>query len=388
MSIRLRVSALVLIVCLSGPARGNSIVDELKNALAARDVNRVQLLEAALTSSKQPEDTLLAAGALLAENDLLREAAAIFARCAEEYPSSFEAKYNLALAQIELADFGNATKTLDSISPVATPHTAAVDYLRAKVEAATGNPGQALKDFEKANRADPANENYALDLALLEIRSYAYVPAIAVLRPTLAAHPGSEELNLELALSLALSGQRNAAVEVCHKLMKEHPELTLPHVIAAFSECVDADYHACEAEAAAGLRLPNASPYLFYLQSEALWNLGSSDRTLMLQNLDMAVTRMPECTACLLLRSRVREAVGNTNGALADARSAITHDPQFASAWYRSALLYRKLGYEKEAADALIQYRALRDRERNEEQKSFERQFVGSASALAAIEEK
>ena len=121
----------------------------------------------------------------------------------EQFLALFEAKYNLALTRIGLDDYPAAERTLRAMSPGSARETSAVQYLQGKVYSATGRAQEARQSFENAyrKRGTPGDENYALDLALLYIRSSAYVPAIQILQPSLALHPESEDLALELALS-------------------------------------------------------------------------------------------------------------------------------------------------------------------------------------------
>jgi tetratricopeptide (TPR) repeat protein len=355
-----------------------SVLADLDAALASNDTQQVRNIEQRLLSGNESADTLLSAGALLARHDLLQDAAAVFERCAQQFPVLFEAKYNLALTRIGLNDYPAAEKTLHAMSPGSARETSAVQYLQGKIYSATGRAQEARQSFENAYRSNPEEENYALDLALLYIRSSAYVPAIQILQPSLARHPESEELALELALSDALAGQQADALAVCHKLTERNRDLSSPRVIAAFANCAAGSYQACEAEAAAGLALAHPDSYLYYLHAEALWNSGASDQSKILSELDAAIDKMPACGVCYLLRSRVREAAHDDRAAISDLKAAIGQEAQSAQAWYRLSVLYRKAGSLAEADDAIRHYRAFRERQATEEIEGFRKQFVGS----------
>jgi tetratricopeptide (TPR) repeat protein len=355
-----------------------SVLADLDAALASNDTQQVRNIEQRLLSGDESADTLLSAGALLARHDLLADAAAVFERCAQQFPVLFEAKYNVVLARIGLNDYPNAEIALHAISPGSARETAAVQYLQGKIYSATGRAQEARQSFENAYHSNPEEENYALDLALFYIQSSAYVPAIQILQPSLARHPESEELALELALSDALAGQQADALAVCHKLIERSRDLSSPRVIAAFANCAAGSYQACEAEAAAGLSLPHPDRYLYYLHAEALWNSDSRDLSKILSELGVAIDKMPACGVCYLLRSRVREAAHDDRAAISDVKAAIAEEAQSAQAWYRLSVLYRKAGSLPEADDAIRQYRALRERQASEEIESFRKQFVGS----------
>lgn len=375
---RVLLAAAVVICGLRARASPDSALAELKAALSSNNAGQTRASIQHLLSGDENADALLNAGALLASHDRLPDAAAVFEKCSQRFPASFEAKYNLTLARIGLNEYEKAQNTLSSTSPASARETAAVQYLQGKIQAATGRQEQARQSFESAYRANPGEENYALDLALVYIRSSIYVPAIQILERSLAQHPDSEELALELALSDALAGRQANAVAVCRKLIQKYPGQPTPRVIAAFANCMRADFHACEVEASAGLALPHADPYLHYLYAEALWNSGSKDHAKMLSDLGSAVDKMPTCSACLLLRSKVLEAAHDDHGAIADLKAALGQDAQLGPAWYRLSVLYRKTGQSEEAADAIRRYRALNDQQLNGEIESFRKRLLGS----------
>jgi predicted Zn-dependent protease len=169
------------------------VVTQLNNALASDNNAEARALEQKLLSRPASLSTLMAVGLTLAQHDKMPEAAAIFERCSREYPASFEAKYNLVLARIALTQYPNALEALNSIVPANAEQKASVEYLTGKIFLATNHLKEAQKSLASAYAQRPREENYALDLALLYIRSAAYVQAIDVLRPSLAAHPESED---------------------------------------------------------------------------------------------------------------------------------------------------------------------------------------------------
>lgn len=360
----------------TGVTAGSDLA-QLQAALASNNVEQVRVWEQRLLAGSESEDTLLNAGATLAQHDMLADAATVFQKCSERFPASFEAKYNLTLAQIGLNNYAAAEQSLRSVSPRSSRQSGAVQYLQGKIYVAAGRPQQAIQSLESAYRSDPDEENYALDLALLYLRSSAYVPAIQVLQPSLAHHPESEDTALELALSDALAGRRADALALCDRLRQSDPNLSTPTVIAAFVNCAAANYQACEAQAAAGLSLPHRDPYLYYLHSEALWNSGSEDRSKMLLELNAAIGKMPACSVCLLLRSRVLEAQNREGEAIADLKAALTHDPQLAQAWYRLSVLYRNTGQSTEAAEAIRHYQTLHQRREDSEIEGLREQLLG-----------
>jgi tetratricopeptide (TPR) repeat protein len=372
-------AAVIFLVFFSSAwASTDSALADLVSALAARNMVATRAAEERILSGNESIDTLLHAGSLLAGHDMLADAAAVFEKCAERFPASFEAKYNLALAHIGQNEYSAAEEILKVISPASARESAAVDYLNGKVYTGVGRQREARQSFENAYRGNPAEENYALDLALLYIRSSVYVPAIEVLETARIRHPESEELALELATAEALSGQLVKALAVCQELLRQDPTRPTPRVIAAFAQCLGGNYPGCEAEASAGLTLPQPNPYLYYLHAEALWNAGASDHAKMLSELGTAIDKLPACSVCLLLRSKVLQAAHDDRAALADLEAAVAQDAQLAPAWYLLSALYRRAGQSADALIALSRYRALRNAQENGEIENFRKQVLNS----------
>jgi predicted Zn-dependent protease len=363
-------------LCVAAQENLDAVVAQLSAALASNNTSEVHRLEQKLLSAPASLSTLLAAGFLLAQQEKMSEASAVFERCSQQFPSSFEAKYNLALARIALTQYQSALDTLNSLSPPTADEKAAVQYLTGKIFLNTNHLKEAQEKLASAYAQRPKEENYALDLALLYIRSAAYVQAIRVLEPSLVVHPASEDLALELALSQVLAGNYSEGIALCRKLQLQDPPLGIPSLIAAFAYCAQKSFQSCEAEASAGLASPHPNPYLYYLRAQAGWESGSTEQKRLLEDVSMAIRQMPACRACLLLRSRMFEASGDNGSAITDIKRAVEGDTQDAADWYRLSVLYRKEGRSEEASAALRHYRSLHENGSNEEVESFRNQFL------------
>jgi predicted Zn-dependent protease len=362
--------------CVAAQESQDAVVAQLNTALASNNMAAVRALEQKLLSEPASLSTLLAAGFLLAQQEKMSDASAVFERCSQQFPSSFEAKYNLALARIALAQYPSALDALNSISPVTPDEKASVEYLTGKIFLNTNHLKEAQKSLANAYAQRPKEENYALDLALLYIRSAAYVEAIRVLETSLAVHPASEDLALELALSHILAGNYSQGLAICRNLQEQDPRLGILRVIAAFAYCSQRSFHSCQAEASAGLASPHPNPYLYYLRARAGWDSHSTEHGRVFDDVSTAIRQMPTCSACLVLRSRILEASGDNVSAIADIKRALEGDTQDAADWYRLSVLYRKEGRKEEASAAVQHYRSIHDNGSNQEVESFRKQFL------------
>ncbi len=381
----LPITFLVASAAISLSARQSNVpsIEELERALAAADARQIGAIEHQLLSGSPSLNVLLAAGALFAQRSLLRDSAALFERCTELYPVSFEARYNLALARLALGDNEGALVALSQAHPSSDADQIATEYLQGKIEAANGDLQKARTHLEHAYRSRPDEENYALDLALLYIRSAAYVPAMDVLQTASVHHPESAEIELELALADVLAGRSSAAIALCRKLQATEIDASLPVLITTFALCTTNNYQACRNEAELGMRAPHAHPYLSYLHATALWNLSPQDHEALLADLNAAVLKLPNCGVCVQLRSRVFEDMRNDEAAIADLKRVVSLEPRSAPAWYRLSVLYKKNGQPDDRAEALRRYHALQTEQVDQEMESFRSQFLRATDSLS-----
>ncbi|MFN7998077.1 MAG: tetratricopeptide repeat protein [Bryobacteraceae bacterium] len=376
------VRLLVALMCMPAAAlqsqRDADVLRDLARALDGGHAEQGRAIAERL-AGEQPMgfERLLEAGALLGQHEMYAEAAKIFEKCVRENPRSFEGAYNLALARLALADYAGALNALEKADAHSADQAAAREYMKGKVYAATDRNKEAALSMETAFRAKP-EENYALDLGLLYLRTDAYPSAVEVLERATRAHPDSGLLAVELGLAYALAGRHADAIRVCREPATAGGDASLTRLIEAFSACSTGEYRACESAASAGLALPHPRPYLYYLRASARLRSDSHDYEDLLRDLDAAVSSVPGCGPCRLARSNVYEKQGKVSDAIADLQRAVAADPGFAQAWYKLASLERRAGHTDEASRALARYRELHDTGAEREREIFRHQAVGA----------
>ena len=377
---KLCILSCLLPLCVPGQETSDAAIAQLNGVLASGNEAELKSLEQRLMSAPASMSTLLAVGVVLAQHEKFADAATVFDFCSRRFPESFEAKYNLALARVGLTEYSDAFSALNSITPKTGNQRAAVEYLSGKVFLATNHLKEAQKSLADAYAQQPAEENYALDLSLLYIRSAAYVKAIEVLQSSLAIHPKSGDLALELALADVLAGRFAEGIALCRTLQEQDVSSSTTRLIAAFAYCAEKNYKASETEATAGLRLAQPNPYLYYLRARAVWDSGVSNGREVMDDLSRAIQQMPSCGVCLMLRSRVFEALNEDDSAIADLKKALDSNSNQAAAWYRLSVLYRKAGLPQKASDALQHFRSMRGDGSDEEVENFRKLFLDGIS--------
>jgi tetratricopeptide (TPR) repeat protein len=150
-----------------------------------------QALQQMLAQPHVELEVLLETGAKLAERELFETARSVFVRSVDDYPQSFEARYNLALADVALRNFQEGKKALDSAAPRSEEQRLAREYLRGKIYDTLEEPEAAERSYTTALQGAPRQENYALDLGLFYLRGHLYARAIQTFETGVKYHPAS-----------------------------------------------------------------------------------------------------------------------------------------------------------------------------------------------------
>jgi len=356
-----------------------SLASQIEDALAKGDSNAARkLVSQLLMESRLPAETLLRTGASLAEHDLYPEATKVFERCVRDFPQVFEGYYNLALAELALREFPGALATLAKAPPTTPSGEVARTYLRGKIEAALGKNAAAEKDLAASVQAAPGEENYALDLGLFYLQSYNYQAALAVFQKATRFQKNSPFLQLGLGLSQFLAGHELEAVETCRALLAMQPDFSTARLLMGFALYVQGNIEEAERTADQGLRGPNPSVYLLYLDAVCLLKLQSQNYARMTNDLTTAARAIPRCSLCYLALSKAHQRKGEQSNAKADLERAIGIDPNLAEAWYRLASLYEQAGQGEAAAQARRRFEELKGKKVNQETEMLRDAFVKS----------
>ena len=367
--------------------------DSLARALAAalsqgHEKRAEEILGEMLKRPQLDPDLLVAVGAQFAEHDRYTEAALAFSRCVRDYPEVFEASYNLALAELAEGNLAEAFATVKAAPHKSTAQELALLYLRGKVEYGLGNRIEAERDLTAAFSGAPQQENYALDLGLFHLQQHAYDRAAGVFERGASLNPKSPFLLLGLSLGQFLGGREAQSLESAEKLLKIQPDFSPAFLLAAFVLDMNGRLEDAEKLAAQGLALAHPSAYLYYLHAAILVKLQSKEYDRILKELATASSEIPACGLCYLTASKVKEAQGDPQAAMAELQQAVRFVPDYADAWYRLASLYDRLGRRADAAQARERFERLKvdkeDRETDMLRKVFLQTLSGEEQPAAS----
>lgn len=364
------------------PATGlSSLQAQLDQAMNRKDHLRAQkILSSILAQHNLTLDFLMRLGMSFAEGGNYAEASQVFLRCGELYPRSFESHYNLALAELAQQRDAKASAALRAARPVNDEQRVARQYLQGKIEAAMGENSAARSDLQSAFEARPGNENYALDLGLLDLRTSKYRQAVSVFAGGLSYHSNSEYLTLGLALGQFLAGETAANRATSERLLQRHPDLSAARLLLAYSLYVEGNFNAAGAVTRQGIEAPGSNPYLDYLDAAILLKLHSPHASRILRELDVAEAGIPKCSLCYVAASKAHQQMQAPEDAMRDLKTAVQLDPGLPEAWYHLAQVEDSLGHYSEAVTARSRFAKLKAERSSREDEMLRAAFMKSLS--------
>lgn len=330
-----------------------SLEREIDQSLAAgAEQQAAASLNELLAQPQVDSSLLLRVGIDFAQKGLYSEASRAFTRVVRDAPALFEGHYNLALA--ELAE-GHLNPALDAINQA--PQTSEEDatarlYLRGKIEAALGQDTEAEHDLSAAFAKQPGQENYALDLGLLYLRSHAYAKSEDVFAQGSQLNPHSPYLLLGLALAQFLGGRTSQSVEASRRLLAADPDFSPARLLLGFTLYFDGNLDAARRVALAGLERSDPDPYLYYLDAAVLLKQHGGEYARILSDLAAAEKGMPGCALCYVASGKAREEQNDLAGALSDFQTSVRLAPGLSEGWYHLASVSDHMGKKAQAKDA------------------------------------
>ena len=331
-----------------------------QKALSEGQISRVRAVLEELLRHSLSSEALSKLGVALAQRELYNDAVRVFTRWATDYPNTFEPHYNLALAYLALQKYPEALSALERAPETSKAEGIARVYMRGKIFEALGRTNEAEQSLSTAFSSAPQQENYALDLGLFYLRKRAYPNAASVFSRGAGFHPRSPYLLLGLSLAQFLGGKSQESVETCRKLLAFDTSFSAGRLLLGFALYQKGDFEEAEKVATQGVAVAHPNPYLYYLRAAASLKLQSEDYDRISKDLAIATDAIPECTLCYLAQSKVHEARGDLQSAIADLEKAVKLDPNFEEAWYHLSTVYARVGRREEATRASEEFSRLK----------------------------
>lgn len=384
----------ILAISAPGPAQQNaaqapeSLAQQIEQSVANGANHQAdEMLHNFLAQPSVGADLLLRVGIAFAGRGLYPEASRVFARCAHDHPQVFEAHYNLALAELAQDRLSQALATIDQAPHHSPVEDAARLYLRGKVETALDRRELAERDLAAAFERRPDEENYALDLGVLDLRNGSYSRAESIFARGARSHPESAYLLLGWALAQFLGGRTAGSIQTSRRLLQLHPDFSPARLLLSFSLYLQGNLAEAQKLAAAGLDLPRPDPFLEYLDASILVKQHSQEYPRIFSELDTAAKAIPACGLCYVAAGKAHEQQGSLPDATRDFETAVQVTPHLSDAWYHLAATYARAGRPSDAARARHEFERLKTGNENHEADMLREAFLKTMGAETTNQE-
>lgn len=339
-------------------------------ALTDRALGRADRTEEVLRSIRpmlegQPELGFQVA-LLLLNQDLAGLSEDLLRSVAERLPSSYPARFHLAVARQRLGKLPDAIRS--ARAALALEETSEAHLLLGDLLESQGQPLEAVTHFQKAVVLDPTSENYfALGFEFLV--HWNWEAAAQVFSEGLAREPGSWNLWIGAgAAALGLTQYEEATraflkavglvpdeMQGFHLLAQafDRSEQAFDDAVLAFRQLLDRD---------------TASPLAQYFEAlatfrEASRTGDSSHVAARVETLAQLTRQNPRFVEAQLLLSEIQFESQNWPAAVEALRQAVRLDPNHVLAHYRLGLALQRSGQGQEASQILQRYQELKAQE-------------------------
>jgi tetratricopeptide (TPR) repeat protein len=291
-----------------------------------RSSETAKLLEAL---DRQPSaEGFNALGALFAQKEQFPCAVESFKLALRDNPSSWETRYNLALALISLQDFRPAADELQAVIKQKPDFFAAHNALGLAFQS-LGELDAAAEELQRALKINPRFVYAASNLAQIYHAQKKYTAEIHYLRQGLAQGPPEDlAYSMQLALGIAYesSGNTDAALEELRKLVAAYPQSAEAHFNLATLYARHVRFKEARPEFEACLRLDPANNAARLSLAKALTEIG--DNALAVPVLQEYIRRVPGDYEGSYVLGEVYRKLGEFDKAVAQLQTAAQLAPE------------------------------------------------------------
>jgi tetratricopeptide (TPR) repeat protein len=306
---------------------------------------------------------------------------------------SSNAAYDQALEYREKGDFERAR--VEARKSLAASDTADAHRLLGDLDERLGDSLEAVREFERAARMDPSDQNYFAWGSELLLHKAAQ-PAAEVFAKGVGGHPGSAKLLAGLGVALYAAGSFDEAARRLCAASDLQPADPAPYLFLGEIEKSSAGPLKCGEERFARFvqeQPDNAQANYYYAMSLWKGERGSQSHTEageIERLLHKAIRIDPKLTDAYVQLGIVRAAHGDFAAAIEDYNRALAVDPNSSDAHYHLGLAYKRTGENAKARREFEAYRQAQKSEsatterQHQEMKQFSIIFKDPAAAPSA----
>jgi tetratricopeptide (TPR) repeat protein len=311
-----------------------------------------QALRTALSKSPDSFEANHALGKYYLQSRRYRESVPFLEAAYRIEPANFANGYDLALALKDNGDFAKARDRVNRL--IAHKETADLHRLSGELYEKTGDSLAAVREFERAVRANPSEQNY-FEWGSELLLHRAVLQAKDVFAAGAKAYPQSARMLTALGAALfAAAFYDEAALRLCEAsdLNPNDPE---PYLFMGRIEVAAPNPLGCvEQKLARFVELQPANPLANFFYAMAVWKQkGQSIDPATLQRVETmltkAVTIDPRCSEAYLQLGVLNASQHNYSKAIGFYTKAIETSPQLSEAHYRLGVAYDRVGDRSKA---------------------------------------
>jgi tetratricopeptide (TPR) repeat protein len=283
-------------------------------------------------------------GILLAEARLYDEASREFEAGLRSDPSSYDLRYNLALAYLSEGRCGDAEKIANEL--LKERDTEDLHDLLGMAYQQASQPPAAAREFEKALAMDPRQERYYLQLGSLCLQGgdYAAAEQRFFAGAKLCSAPGCFRSLVGLGVARRMQAKYDAAVETLERAIDEEPSNYEGYLYLGDTLIRSGRWKEAAAPLKQAIDLDPSLSLLHYMYAYAVLkgfpeNVSEAD-----SHLREAVRLDPENALAYYRLGVICNAAKDYGRALTYLRKAVSLKPDLKEAHYQLALAYQKLG--------------------------------------------
>jgi tetratricopeptide (TPR) repeat protein len=338
-------------------------------------------------------------GKALLENRKAPEAIAYLERAGQLKPGDYETGYLLAHAYADAGQYQRArtnARALLNVSPGAssgaTPRDQSeVHHLLGDIEEKSGNPLEAVREYQRAAELNPSEANF-FDWGSELLLHRAVEPAIQVFSKGNRLFPGSARMLVALGVAWYSDGSYDHAAPLLCQASDLNPNDSGPYLFLGKIQSVETAPSECSVEKLARfVKLQPQSALANYYYAVSVWKRrkGADDPETSARvesQLKQAVRLDPTLAVGHLQLGILYSEKNDFPAAISSYEEAIKASPELEEAYYRLAQAYKRTGEKSKAQQELQLYEQISkkkeeqvDRERRESQ-----QFVYTLRSPAA----
>jgi len=315
-------------------------------------------------------------GALLADEGKPREALPYLERAYRNQPGDYANAYKLAVACVGSGNYDHARANVRAL--LATQEKAELHHLLGEVAEKTGDPLEALREYQRAAQLDPSEPNL-FDWGAELLMHHAPEPAAEVFSNAHRAFPHSLRILLGLGVAWFVHGSYERAIQYLGESSDLNPDDPNPYLFLGRIQTVDTnDVPAVAERLARFARLQPQNAFANYYYAVSLWKQrkGPEDTRTETQAellLEKAVALDPKLAEGYLQLGILYSERKDFAKAIAAYQRALEANPRMEQAHYRLAQTYRLTGQNAKAQNELRLYEQISqeeaaqiDRERSE----------------------